>query len=269
MDVSVGQPGPPLDPHQVTVDAGPVALDAMAQPVLGRSARHEVVGSDELAGVDRAWAAVANRYAPLTREIDALVAQARGVGLDELAEPLAGALADAARDDLSDPLTAAPGGTVGAATQARLDDLTRRVGTLRERVGVLVGVREAYPRRVAQLRALLDEVAAAEERLAAAYARATAKIADAGLPPAGATVAVLRARLGDLDRLYHGAAWSQLADAAAALEAGATRSRERAEEQRQLADGLVARRDELRGRLEAYRAKAAAWSDTMRPVIGV
>jgi hypothetical protein len=131
------------------------------------------------------------------------------------------------------------------------------MGTVRDRVAALVAVRDGYPRRLAELGALLDQVAAAEDSRASAYARAIAKIADPGLPPATATVSVLRARLGELDTLYHGSAWSQLADAADALESAGTRSRDRAQELRELADGLLARRDELRGRLEAYRAKAA------------
>lgn len=211
----------------------------------------------ELAEVDAAWTLVAGRYAPLTQEIDALVAQARAVGLDEAAEPLSAALAEAGRTDLADPLGAAPKGALASGTRSRIEDLTRRMGTVRDRVAALVGVRDGYPRRVAELGALLDQVAAAEERRAGAYARANAKIADPGLPPATATVPVLRARLAELDTLYHGSAWSQLADAAQALEAAGTRSRDRAEELRELADGLLARRDELRGRLEAYRAKAA------------
>jgi hypothetical protein len=210
-----------------------------------------------LAEVDSAWSVTAGRYAPLTQEVDALLVQAGSVGLDELAEPLSAALAEAGRTDLSDPLRAAPGGRLSPEAQGRLDELTRRQAALRDRVAALVGIRDAYPRRVAELRALIDQVAAAEQVLGEAYARATEKIADTGLPPRPATVGVLRARLADLDRQFHASNWAQLADDAATLERSASRARERAGELRQLADELVGRRDELRGRLEAYRAKAA------------
>src|SRR5439155_12599799 len=83
------------------------------------------------------------------------------------------------------------------------------------------------------------------------------RIADTGLPPAPHAAAVLQARLADLDRLHREQRWVQLADDAAALQRAATRARQRADELRDAADGLLARRDELRGRLEAYRAKAA------------
>src|SRR2546430_13555916 len=52
-----------------------------------------------LSDVDSSFAVLAGRYAPLTQEVDALVAQARAVGLADDAEPLADALAEAARTD--------------------------------------------------------------------------------------------------------------------------------------------------------------------------
>src|SRR6266545_3138956 len=159
-----------------------------------------------LSDVDSAWSVVAGRYAPLTQEIDALVA---------------------------------------------------RLSALRERVGALVGIRDAYPRRIAELGALIEQVGAAEQRVAEAYARVTGKIADTGLPPAPHAAGVLQARLTRLDRTYHQARWAQLADDVAALERTATQARQRSDELREAADGLLARRDELRGRLDAYRAKAA------------
>src|SRR5204862_6954143 len=99
------------------------------------------------------------------QEVDALVAQARAVGLGDDAEPLAATLAEAARVDLSDPLAAAPGGRLSPAVGQRLDNLTTRLARLRERVGALVVIRDRYPRRVAELRALIDQVALAEQQL--------------------------------------------------------------------------------------------------------
>src|SRR6266545_258791 len=165
-----------------------------------------------LSDVDSAWSVVAGRYAPLTQEIDALVAQARSVGLSAQADPLATALTDAARTDLGDPLSAA---------------LVGRLGALRERVGALVGIRDAYPRRIAELGALIEQVGAAEQRVAEAYARVTGKIADTGLPPAPHAAGVLQARLTRLDRTYHQARWAQLADDVAALQRTATQARQR------------------------------------------
>jgi len=91
-----------------------------------------------------------------------------------------------------------------------------------------------------------------------AQQRTREKIADPGLAPPPATATVLRGRLDELDRLQAAAQWPQLADLLSTVESTAIRARDRAVQQRGVADGLLARRDELRGRLEAYRAKAAA-----------
>jgi hypothetical protein len=101
-------------------------------------------------------------------------------------------------------------------------------------------------------------VAAAEQAVAGAYARAAEKIAAPGLPPVPAAAAVLRSRAGELERLAADAKWTDLADALDLADQSAHRARDRAGELQGLADGLLARRDELRGRLEAYRAKAQA-----------
>jgi hypothetical protein len=210
-----------------------------------------------LSEVDGSWSAAAARYAPLTQEIDALAAQADSVGLAELAAALTAALAEAAQRDLGDPLTAAPGGRAGADLEARLTALVERMATVRERVGALVAVRDGYPRRVAELRALVDQVAAAEARLAEVYGLVERKVADPGLPPLPYSSQVLHNRLAELDRLHGARRWAELVDAAAQLESSATRARDRAGELHSAAQGLLARREELRGRLEAYRAKAA------------
>ncbi len=210
-----------------------------------------------LSEVDSAWRAVAGRYAPLTEAVDAVVAQAATVGLDGLAGPLGAALADAVRADLADPLSAAPGGRLAPLVQQRLTELSDRLATVRERVAALVAVRDGYPGRVAELTVLLDQAAAAEGELASDYARVNEKIGDPGLPPLPSSAAVLRARLGDLDGLRRASRWAELVDAADALERQARRATERAGELRSAADGLLRRRDELRGRLDAYRAKAA------------
>jgi hypothetical protein len=250
-----------------------VSLDATGMPAEGGTAapaarvrlwdlanqleRRCATVTGHLSDVDSSWSVVAGRFAPLTQEVDALVAQAASVGLADAAEPLSALLAEVARTDLSDPLSAAPGGRLSASAQARLDGVAARMAKLRDRVGAFVGIRDGYPRRVAELRALVDAVAAAEDRLTASYTRAVDRIADTGLPPVPEAARVLQGRLADLDRLHREGRWGQLVDAAAGLERSATRARARADELREAADGLLARRDELRGRLEAYRAKAA------------
>jgi hypothetical protein len=245
-----------LDAAGLPTDSGTPATRVRLWDLAQQLEQRCATVTGHLSEVDGAWRAVAGRYGPLTEAVDTVVAQAAGVGLDELAQPLSTALADAARTDLGDPLGAAPGGRLAPLVQQRLTDLSDRLATVRERVAALVAVRDGYPGRVAELTALLDGAATAERRLAEAYARVTEKIADPGLPPLPSSVAVLRVRLGDLDGLRRQSRWAELADAAAAVEGQARRAAERAGELQSAADGLLSRRDELRGRLDAYRAKA-------------
>jgi hypothetical protein len=252
-----GEPIVGLDAAGLPTDSGAPATRVRLWDLAQRLEHRCATVTGHLADVDSAWRAVAGRYAPLTEAVDTVVAQAATVGLDELAQPLSTALSDAARTDLGDPLSAAPGGRLAPLVQQRLTDLSDRLATVRERVAALVAVRDGYPGRVAELTALLDGAAAAERGLGEVYARVIEKIADPGLPPLPSSAAVLRARLGDLDTLRRESRWGELVDAAAALEAQARRATERAEELRSAADGLLGRRDELRGRLDAYRAKAA------------
>jgi hypothetical protein len=110
-------------------------------------------------------------------------------------------------------------------------------------------------------------VAAGEAELAAAQRSVAEKIAGPGPRAALASVsgaaAVLRARMSTMDGIYQDArggepgAWQRLVNDAATLEESARRAIARCAEQVSLANGLIERRDELRGRLSAYRAKAA------------
>jgi hypothetical protein len=122
----------------------------------------------------------------------------------------------------------------------------------------LTRLRDGYPQRLAALRALADEVATAERAAAEAHARAAAKIAGPGPRPAPAAGAVLHSRIADLDRLGRQARWSDLSTGLAAAEQSARGALQRAEQLRAAADGLLDRRAELRGRLDAYLVKAAA-----------
>jgi len=249
----------------VGLDAGGMPVEAGGAPatrlrlwdLAGHLERRCATVAGHLSDVDSSFSVLAGRYAQLTQDVDALVAQAGSAGVGAEVDPLSGALAEAARVDLADPLSAAPGGRLAASVRARMDDLAARVSATRDRVAALIAVRDRYPARVAELRALIDELASAEQRLPEVYARVQARIAQTGLPPVPAAAGVLRTRLALLDRLHQEARWGRLVDDVANLERAATRARERVDELRGAAEGLLARRDELRGRLEAYRAKAA------------
>jgi hypothetical protein len=244
---AVAAGGSPLAAPQLTVEALAQQLEARVAAVLG-----------QLSEVEAAWTAVASAYAAVAEQTDAAVALAAEVGAVAAADPLRAAIAEVERLDRDDPLAAAPAGRLRDATRARLDALAVAADRLRQELAELVRLRDGYPARRTALVSLLDAVAAAEQGVAAAQQRAIEKIANPGLGAVPAAAAVLRARVPALDRLALDAQWRQLATEMSTVEASATRARDRAGELTRVAEGLLARRDELRGRLDAFRAKAAA-----------
>jgi hypothetical protein len=131
------------------------------------------------------------------------------------------------------------------AVSAALEALTARL-TAR------AALRNGYPGRRAALEDALGALDNAERAARDAYARAAGKILAPGFPPATDSEPVLRRRLVTFDRLDLAA----LDEALPALERAVTAALDSAADRQKFAEGLLARRDELRGRLEAYRMKA-------------
>lgn len=251
-----------------------VALDASGMPLDGpgvaatRMRLHEFAGQLErrcagvathLSEVDTAWTVVAGRLAQASEVMDRLAALAAELGQPEVAATAKEELVGIAKLDVSDPLSAAPGGRISGPAGTRFDRLDAELAAAQARLTELRRLRDGYPARAAELRALVDGVARAEEGLVQAYQRVVEKIAEPGLAPLPSSAAVLRNRLAELDRLRAGGRWNRLAADVSTVEQSAQRAGERAAELRALADGLIERRDELRGRLAAYREKAARY----------
>jgi hypothetical protein len=202
----------------------------------------------------------------MTGKLDALAAELGRV------TPLAASLADEAltgnltaaegklarlRGTLSsDPLSLWQGGPAPVDTSGA-DRLQDRVAAAVTRVDELVRLRDDARQRVADVTTAAVTARAAQEDAAAAWQRAAAKIAAEALPAQPPVLADLTARLADLDSLLAAGRWTRLASELEEIErelAAATanlRATERA------VVGVMSRRDELRGLLGAYQAKAA------------
>jgi hypothetical protein len=271
--------GGTVPPELVTLLApGAVGLDAAGLPVddttpptsrvalaelAARSERQAAAVLAQLSDVDTSASAMAARYVEASAAVEAVARRAEQLGESDVARPLRAAAAEVERLDVGDPITAAPGGRLSADTGRRLAGLADAVARARAQLDEVAGVRDAYAQRRAALDAAVEDVAAAETAVARAYARAIEKIADPGLGEPPHAVADLRAGLASLDELHRRAEadatqWRRLATEVSTVETAIEQARAASAEQRSLADGLIARRDELRGRLEAYRAKAAA-----------
>jgi len=253
------EPVVPLDadgmPAEATaVPASRMSVDELTQQ-LERGCSQVLT---QLSEMDAAWTAVASAFVPLSGSVDAVVTLAGQVGEPRTGERLRTALAEAERAGLEDPLATAPAGRLTDAAQRRLADLDRAAAQARRELDELVRLRDGYPQRRAALVTLVDEIATAEQAVAQTHARVAEKIADPGLGSVPGAATALRGRLGALDGKADRAEWRSLLSLMSTVEASAGTARERAHEMISVAEGLLARRTELRGRLEAYRAKAAS-----------
>ncbi|MET7426917.1 hypothetical protein [Dactylosporangium sp. NPDC005555] len=202
--------------------------------------------------IEAARTALTDRIIELDTAFEAAVAAHHRVGADHTVTtgPLQRRLRQVYGDALADPLTVDE-----AAWTALRSELTLVV----RRLADLAALRTALPARLARLDALLSGLAAAEERAHRAYAAALAKVADPGLadPPdvhdrwkIVVADAVRATDALDLD------AWPVLDRRLTEVDRDLTAAVTAAEDRVTAATGLLDRREELRGRLEAYRAKA-------------
>jgi hypothetical protein len=202
------------------------------------------------------WNTAAAGLNEIVAALSAAQQQAHGLRDDDLAAALAAAQADLARlRELlnSDPL---------ALWNGQVDDvsvnlLRRRAGAACARARELVRLRDEAQQRI---EAAAGAVAAALDARRAAVAtreRAAAMIAAPTLPPPPADAAELIDRLAAADTLRAAERWGSLAAGLDTIETEASAARQRYQDAEQAAAALVDRRDELRGVLEAYHAKAA------------
>ena len=211
--------------------------------------------TDVLATAETAWSAAIGRFEPLERELhevsvlaESVSAGDRGV-MDAVAR--AGRDLEAARElVLTDVLTA-------AATDP-LPGIATRLGELRTRLAGLESLRDSFDGRLAGLEQVLSDVEAAELTARQTYTAVVEKIANPGLPaPTADGSARLRARLDALTSKRDDGDWPALGAEVDELDRIAAGTLDEARRSLRAFGGLLDRRGELRGRLEAYRVKAA------------
>jgi chromosome segregation ATPase len=213
--------------------------------------------ADVVAAAESVW----NETADGLNEIGTQLAAARQQAGDIDDSELAGALA-AAEDELdrlrsllnTDPLALWHGDGVDT---TRLQRLRGQAGAVAARAADIARLRADAQQRISVAAAAVAAAAAAREDAAAARERATAKIADDGLPPLAAETAGLEARLATVGRLRAAGRWARLAAELDTIEAEAGAATQRYRDCERSAAALLGRREELRGLLDAYQVKAA------------
>jgi hypothetical protein len=201
------------------------------------------------------WNEIADQLQHVADQLEAAGQDASGLADGAFGAALA--VAQSGLDQLrgllnSDPLAFWQGGRVDT---ARLGPLQQQAAAVRAQAAELARLRADADARIAAVAAVLAGARAAWQDTMAARERAEARIA--GVLPPPPEVASLVSRAAALDGLKAAGRWSRLASELGIIEeqAVAVTGHCRAAERDALA--LLDRRDELRGMLDAYRARAA------------
>jgi len=212
--------------------------------------------ADVVAAAESVWNETAEGLGEIGTQLAAAKEQLGDHGDDEVTGALAAAEAELGqlRGLLnSDPLALWHGGGVDT---TRLERLRKQAAAVAARAADISRLRADAQQRIAVAAAAVAAVRAAREDAASARERAEAKIAAPGLPPP-ADAAVLEARLAALDKLRAAGRWARLSAELDTIEAESATATQRCQEAQRAAEALLGRRDELRGLLGAYQAKAA------------
>jgi hypothetical protein len=242
----------------VEIDRGPAPLarrdlaDAGREQMTLASARGRMSGAFvEVTGVvsaaEQAWNNVAGK-------LDSAAADLNGVevlGDQDLAFEVAEVQAEL--DRLRGLLNADPLG--GQASPAAADRLLDRAGAVAARSADLARMRDGAKQRIAAVTAAADAARAAHEDAAEACLRAAAKIT--AVPPVPADRTDLFARIAALDTLLAAGRWTRLSSELDLIEREIASATGNSRDTERTVAALLSRRDELRGLLGAYKAKAA------------
>ena len=214
--------------------------------------------TEVVSAAEHVWTELAGRLDAVGAELARVMPQAATLGDEALTGNLTAAQGKLARlrDTLnSDPLALwQPDGSVDTSGP---DRLAERVTATASRVDELVRLRDEAHQRVAEVTAAAAAARSAREDAVTAWQQAAVKIVAEALPPVPPDMADLSGRLNDLGTLLAGGRWTRLAseldllDRELATATAGFRDAERA------VVAALAKRDELRGLLGAYKAKAA------------
>jgi hypothetical protein len=217
----------------------------------------------------------------LLEPLDRLQARARAAraSAEEVgagADPVFGRLAsiesqtsDLRRRALSDPLgmVADAGAGGGSGTPARVAGMLADLAAVQSELDQALAARTEFDKRVAGIEEVIVLIARAEAEAEEVRARVLKKIAEPGLPPASAAAAHLRTKVAELQRERSGQSWTLLGRNLTALEKNSRVILENAQKRVGQVRAPLDRRDELRGLLEAYRARAARHGVSETPAL--
>jgi hypothetical protein len=213
--------------------------------------------TEVVSAAEHVWTEVAGRLDTAGAELARVTPLAAALGDEALAANLAAAQGKLARmrDTLnSDPLALWQGGT---ADTSGADRLQERIAAAAARADELIQLRNEARQRVDEARTAATAARSARDDAVAAWQQAAAKIAAGALPPPPAELADLSVRLAGLGPLLDAGRWPRLASELDLLDRELATATARFHEAERASVAALAKRDELRGLLGAYKAKAA------------
>ncbi|MDT0446739.1 coiled-coil domain-containing protein [Streptomyces johnsoniae] len=235
---------------------------------------------DLVAAADAVWSALPARIDLLAAELHRLRELAHSVGVRPGGHPagddlhrVTEELKDLRAQVISDPIafwvpaggSSAPGG--GRPDTVRYDRAARALDDIRREVDAVIGVRKDAEDRLIRLR---DVLSRADRTLAEARTARTevlAKIAASEVPAVSGPSGILHEQLAAAAGFRRRAQWHRLSPLLESLEERADEELERARASLSAVTEPLAVRAELRGRLDAYKAKAARLGKAEEPML--
>ncbi|MCA1223811.1 hypothetical protein [Streptomyces sp. 8L] len=225
---------------------------------------------DMIVAADAVWSALPARIDLLAAELRRTQSLAHSVGVRPGEHPAGDDLADITEEltalraeVVSDPLaywrsagaSSAPGG--GTPDTRRYDRAARALEDVRREIEAVLEVRKDSEERLLRLRDVISRADRTLTEARAARGEVLAKIAATEVPAVSGPSAVLHERLSTAAEYRRNAQWHRLSPLLEALERDADDELLRARESLTAVTAPLAVRAELRGRLDAYRAKVA------------
>jgi hypothetical protein len=253
--VELAGPQVPLARRDLAAAGRPAVTLATAVGAMRRSFT-EV--AEVTSAVEAVWAAVAVPLDAATEELARARPLAAGLGADIEAEvrDAEGAVSAQRAAANADPLALwrpAPDGQGGSTDTAAADRVRDRVAALTPRIAELDRLRRQARRRIDDLAAAVTAARADRQGAVTAWREAATRIS--ALPPLPPEVA--EPPLAGLGGLAAAGQWSRLAAELDRGEAELARADAQTAAVRAAAGDALGKRDELRGLLRAYKAKAA------------
>ncbi|MFD6416117.1 hypothetical protein [Streptomyces sp. NPDC060194] len=235
---------------------------------------------DMVVAADSVWNALPARIDLLSAELRRTSSLARSAGVlpgehpagDDL-ERITGELTTLRAQVISDPLafwlpgpgSQAPGG--GRPDTSRYDRQARALDDVRREIEAVLTVRQDAEVRLGRLRDVLSRADRTLTEARSARGEVLAKIAASEVPAVSGPPTALQEQLATAAEYRRHAQWHRLSPLLESLERRAEEELHRAREQLTAVTAPLAVRAELRGRLDAYRAKVARLGHAEDPLL--